>query len=404
MLPELQKAIAEEGYEVSTPIQMNAIPPLLEGRDLLGCAQTGTGKTAAFTLPILQYLHNNKRKLSRGSPRVLVLAPTRELARQVEESVQTYGRHLKHINSVVIFGGVQQGPQVKALEKGVDIVVATPGRLLDLKQQGFLHLDKVEIFVLDEADRMLDMGFIPDIRKIIKALPRKRQSMFFSATMPKEVVGLSGNMLSDPVHVTIEPENPTVDNIAQKVMFLEKHNKRHLLMKLMQDDQLDKVLIFSNTKINAERVTGILRSGKIQSLSIHGDKSQSERLKALERFKKGEVRALVATDIAARGLDIEGISHVINYDIPEDPDVYIHRIGRTARAGAEGDAISFCCDEERETMRSIERLINKKIECDEAHRFHSEMVRNATGVAAKKMSGKGTTRMRSGSFGRMRKR
>jgi ATP-dependent RNA helicase RhlE len=407
LIMPLQQAVADEGYKEPTPIQKQSIPHLVNGRDLLGCAQTGTGKTAAFTLPILQVLAAKKEKPESGRPRALILAPTRELAGQVEDSIKTYGRHL-HVASTVIFGGVGQDPQVKALRQGVDIVVATPGRLLDLINQRHLRLDKVEILVLDEADRMLDMGFIPDIRKIIKMVPDKRQSMFFSATMSKEIVALSKTMVKDPVHITIASEAPTVEKIVQRVMFLDRGNKRHMLNKLMQDESLDKVLIFSNMKHMVDKITQNLVDAGVEAIAIHGDKTQAIRIKALEDFKSGKVRALVATDIAARGIDIDGISHVINYDIPDEAEVYVHRIGRTARAGADGDAISFCSSEERNALRGIERLIEKEIPCDKNHRFHSEAVRNATGMAAKPLPkmprGAAGTTLRSGSFGSINKR
>lgn len=406
LIAPLQQAVADEGYKEPTPIQKEAIPHLIKGRDILGCAQTGTGKTAAFTLPILQRLAGKKDKSKSGRPRVLILAPTRELAGQVEDSIRTYGRHLR-VTSAVIYGGVGQDPQVKALQRGVDIVVATPGRLLDLINQRHLSLNEIEVFVLDEADRMLDMGFIPDIRKIIKMLPRERQSMFFSATMSSQVTALANTMTTNPVSISIDPEDPTVEKIAQKVMYVDKRNKRHLLAKLMQDEALDKVLIFVNMKHEADRITADLTANGIEAIAIHGDKSQDVRHKALDKFKSGKVRALVATDIAARGIDIDGISHVINYGIPEEAEVYVHRIGRTARAGAEGDAISFCSAEERSALRSIERLIKKDIPCDADHRFHYEAARTATGLAAKpapKPVKGGGTMLRSGSFGSLSKR
>ncbi|OVE75490.1 hypothetical protein BVX97_04435 [bacterium E08(2017)] len=336
----------------------------------------------------------------------MILTPTRELAGQVEESIKTYGKHLR-LSSAVVYGGVKQEPQVRAMRNGVDIVVATPGRLLDLMNQRHVNLGDVMIFVLDEADRMLDMGFIPDIRKIIRALPKERQSLFFSATMSDDVVKLANTMVKDPVSITIQPDQPTVEKIQQRVMFIEKRNKRHLLNKLMLDDALDKVLIFTNMKSTADKVARNLSVSGMEAVALHGDMSQAVRLKTMEQFSSGEVRALVATDIAARGIDIDGISHVINYDIPDEAEVYVHRVGRTARAGAEGDAISFCSSEERNALRGIEKLIMKEIPCDKEHRFHSEAARNATGLAAKPLpkggKGGGPT-LKSGSFGSVGRR
>jgi ATP-dependent RNA helicase RhlE len=335
LLPEIQRAVAEEGYVRPTPIQTQSIPHLLEGRDLLGCAQTGTGKTAAFTLPILQFLAKNRGPLSRGRPRVLILAPTRELAAQVGDSIRVYGRFL-HLAHTVIFGGVNQRPQESALARGVDIVVATPGRLLDLMQQGFVKLDNVGIFVLDEADRMLDMGFIPDIRRIIAKLPQKRQSLFFSATLEPAVMSLANTLVHNPVHVRITPEKPTIDKIEQKVLFVDRADKTSLLIEILTRDGMDKVLVFVQMKHAVDRVCQKLIDAGITAIAIHGGKTQGARTSALAGFKDGKVRVLVATDIAARGLDVEGITHVINYHLPREAETYIHRIGRTARAGADG--------------------------------------------------------------------
>jgi ATP-dependent RNA helicase RhlE len=382
LIEQLHRALAHEGYITPTPIQAQAIPPLLQGRDILGVAQTGTGKTAAFVLPLLQHLTQQKRMPSRGRPRALILAPTRELAAQIGESITAYGRFL-HITHTVIFGGVGQQPQVDALGRGMDIVVATPGRLLDLMQQGFVRLDGVEVFVLDEADRMLDMGFIHDIRKIVPKLPQQRQSLFFSATMAPDVVALARTMVRDPVHVTIAPEQPTVERIAQKVLFVEKKDKDALLIDILLDRRLHKIIIFTQMKHVANKVAEKLNKAGITAAAIHGNKSQTARTQALAGFKSGKVRALVATDIAARGIDVDGITHVINYDLPNEPETYVHRIGRTARAGADGDAISFCAPDERDYLRDIERLIRKQIPVDDKHRFHSENARNATGAAAR---------------------
>ncbi len=382
LLPPLRQAVAEEGYTTPTPIQTQTIPHLLEGRDLLGCAQTGTGKTAAFTLPLLQYLTLNHRPRSRGRPRALILAPTRELAAQIGDSIRTYGRHL-HVTHTVIFGGVGQQPQVNALAHGVDIVVATPGRLLDLKQQGHVRLDGVEVFILDEADRMLDMGFINDIRKVIAALPHQRQSLFFSATLTADALALSRTMVRNPVHVSITPEQPTVERIAQKVMFVDRAQKDALLVSLLSDEKLNRVVVFTQQKHVADKVTRKLTNSGIQAVAIHGNKSQGARTQAMAGFKTGRLRVLVATDIAARGIDVDGITHVINYHLPVEPETYVHRIGRTARAGADGDAVSFCSSDERDFLRAIERLIGKAVPVDANHPYHSESARHATGAAAK---------------------
>ncbi|HPA78690.1 MAG TPA: DEAD/DEAH box helicase [Kiritimatiellia bacterium] len=382
LIEPIQRAVAEEGYTVPTPIQQQAIPHLVEGRDLLGCAQTGTGKTAAFTLPLLQELTNSHKHPVSRRPRALILTPTRELAAQIGDSIRTYGRHLK-ISHTVVFGGVGQNPQVQALRRGVDVVVATPGRLLDLMEQGHVKLDGIEIFILDEADRMLDMGFIPAVRRVIAALPRKRHSLFFSATMPPVVAELAKDLLHNPVEITIDPERPTVERIAQKMMFVDKGNKDALLVDIIAGHNMDKVLIFTRTKHGADKVVKKLRAADIAACAIHGNKSQTDRTKALHGFKTDRVRALVATDIAARGLDVDSITHVVNYDLPEEPETYIHRIGRTARAGADGDAISFCSARERDWLRGIEKLIRKKIPEEMNHAWHSETARHATGEAAR---------------------
>ncbi len=382
LLPEIGRAVSEAGYHTPSPIQEQAIPPLLDGRDMIGCAQTGTGKTAAFTLPILQYLvKKNKRPVSKR-PEVLVLAPTRELAAQIGESVAKYGKHTK-ISHTVIFGGVGQTPQVKAIRRGVNVLVATPGRLLDLMNQGHVDLAGIEIFVLDEADRMLDMGFIHDIKKVIKKLPAKRQSLFFSATMEPKVKALAESLVTDPAQVAIEPEKPAVERIVQKIMFVDKKNKDELILQVMASKKLDKVIIFTQMKHVANKVARKLEGVGISAAAIHGNKSQTARTRALAEFKSGKLRALVATDIAARGIDVKEVSHVINYDMPVEPETYVHRIGRTARAGAEGDAISFCCAPERDYLRAIEKLIRIEIPVDLKHGLHSPSAMNATGVDAK---------------------
>ncbi len=382
LIEPLQRAVAEEGYTTPTPIQQQAIPHLLEGRDLLGCAQTGTGKTAAFTLPLLQEMTETKRIAPGGKPRALILTPTRELAAQIGDSIKTYGRHLK-ITHTVIFGGVGQNPQVQAMRRGLDVVVATPGRLLDLMQQGHIHLDQIELFILDEADRMLDMGFIPSVRKVIAKLPEKRHSLFFSATMPPVVASLAKALLHDPVQITIDPGQPTVERIAQKLMFVDKENKDRLLIDLIADHNMDKVIVFTRTKHGADKVVRSLIGAGITAAAIHGNKSQNARTSALHNFKTGKLRAMVATDIAARGLDVDGITHVVNYDLPEEPETYVHRIGRTARAGTDGDAVSFCAARERDFLRDIEKMIRKTVPVDKTHKYHSEEARNATGADAR---------------------
>jgi ATP-dependent RNA helicase RhlE len=378
----LRRAVAEEGYTEPTPIQQQAIPHLLQGRDLLGCAQTGTGKTAAFTLPLLQEMSRRHKQAAGGFPRALILAPTRELAAQIGESIKTYGRHLE-VTHAVIFGGVGQNPQVQAVRRGLDVLVATPGRLLDLMDQGHVRLDRIELFILDEADRMLDMGFIPSVRKVIAKLPPKRHSLFFSATMPPVVADLAKELLRDPVQITIDPERPTVERIDQKLMFVDKADKDALLADLIVEHEMDKVIVFTRTKHGADKVVRKLVSSGVSACAIHGNKSQSARTNAMGGFKSGRIRVLVATDIAARGIDVDGITHVVNYDLPEEPETYVHRIGRTARAGADGDAVSFCSARERDWLRGIEKLIRKPIPVIESHRYHSEEARNATGDAAR---------------------
>jgi ATP-dependent RNA helicase RhlE len=372
LVEPLQRALAAEGYTTPTPIQAAAIPHLLEGRDLLGCAQTGTGKTAAFALPILQQLDRARQKAVPGAPRVLVLAPTRELAAQISESFATYGRFVRFLQAV-IYGGVGQGPQVRALDRGVHVVVATPGRLLDLMNQGHVRLNRLEVFVLDEADRMLDLGFLPDLRRIISKLPSDRHSLFFSATLPERVADLAHGLLTDPIRVEVTPPSSTVDRIEQRVLFVERNNKRALLRQVLGSDDVGRTLVFTRTKRGADRVAKELVSGGIQADAIHGDKSQSARGRVLHGFRSGMLRVLVATDLAARGIDVDGITHVINYDMPHEPESYVHRIGRTGRAGADGIALSFCDSTERSNLKAIERLIQSTIEVDSGHPFHSNL-------------------------------
>ena len=369
--------MADEGYLTPTPIQEQSIPHLLDGKDLLGCAQTGTGKTAAFLLPILHRLAAAPKQVVRNRPRALILAPTRELAAQIATSTTTYGRYLG-IPFAVVFGGVSQYPQVSALNRGAALVVATPGRLLDLMEQGHVSLDAIEEFVLDEADRMLDMGFLPDIRLILSKLPSVRHTQFFSATFSPEILKLSRDIVKDPVQITISPEQPTVDRINQKVMFVDKPNKDSLLVSLLSaHSEATKVLVFSRTRHGADRIEHKLNVAGIRAEAIHSDKTQRARTDALNAFRIGRVRVLVATDIASRGIDVDGITHVINVDLPEEPESYVHRIGRTARAGAEGIAISFVSAEERGLLRGVERLIKKAIEIDSEHEFHSEKAAKA---------------------------
>jgi ATP-dependent RNA helicase RhlE len=371
LIEPLARAVRDEGYTTPTAIQQAAIPHVLAGRDLLGLAQTGTGKTAAFALPILQRLAATGRRPHGDRPiAVLVLTPTRELASQIGDSFAAYGRHLGYRHTV-IFGGVSQKPQERELRHGVDILVATPGRLLDLMQQRFVHLSKLEIFVLDEADRMLDMGFIHDVKKVIAQLPPRRQTLFFSATMPPEAQKLADVLLKDPVTVAVTPVSSTAEKVDQHLFFVEKNDKRQLLSHLLGDRKIQRALVFTRTKHGANRVAEYLHKNGVHADAIHGNKSQNARERALERFKQGESRVLVATDIAARGIDIDDISHVFNFDLPNVPETYVHRIGRTARAGASGVAISFCDADERAFLADIERLTRRELTRVEDHPYRS---------------------------------
>jgi len=361
------RALEAEGYDLPTPIQTHAIPHLLTGRDLLGIAQTGTGKTAAFALPILQRLAANRVRPAPKSARVLVLTPTRELAAQIGDSFRTYGRHLS-LKQSVVFGGVGQKPQVDALLRGLDILIATPGRLLDLLNQRHVRLDLVETFVLDEADRMLDMGFIRDVRKIVAVLPKQRQTQLFSATMPADIGRLAGEILRDPVRVEVTPSATTVERVEQRVYYVDAGQKRALLADVLKNPALARVIVFTRTKHGANRVAEQLARNGVVAEAIHGNKSQTARERALEGFRRGRARVLVATDIAARGIDIDGVTHVINFEIPNVPESYVHRIGRTARAGASGTALSFCAQDERAYLRDIERLTGRSCAVVE-HRF-----------------------------------
>ncbi|MCL4483125.1 MAG: DEAD/DEAH box helicase [Bacteroidetes bacterium] len=360
IIEPILKAVGEEGYTIPTPIQAEAIPIVLRGTDLLGCAQTGTGKTAAFAIPILQLLSANKDFGKKRKIRSLIVTPTRELAIQIEESFKAYGRHTG-LTCTVLFGGVNQKPQTIALQRGVDILIATPGRLLDLMNQDFLTLRDVEIFVLDEADRMLDMGFIHDVKKLLAALPKNRQSLFFSATMPPDIVKLANTILQNPVKVSVTPDSSTVEIIRQSVFFVDKGNKSALLLEILKDQRIKTALVFTRTKHGANLVVKTLLKHNISAEAIHGNKAQSARQRALANFKEQTTRVLVATDIAARGIDVDDLQYVINYEIPNIPETYVHRIGRTGRAGAEGTAYSFCDAEEKEYLRDIEKLIAKKI-------------------------------------------
>jgi len=392
---EILSALTKKGYTTPTPIQKQAIPPILEGRDLLGIAQTGTGKTAAFALPILDNLFKSGNKVNPNNVRTLILTPTRELASQIVDNIKLYGEDL-HLKSGVIFGGVNITNQIRAAKQGFDILVATPGRLLDLINQGHLSFSQLEIFVLDEADRMLDMGFINDVRKVIAKLPKKKQTLFFSATMPKDVAVLANAILQDPFKVEITPESTTVEKIDQRVNLVEKANKPLLLKSIVEnEDEKSLFLVFSKTKHGANRIVEFLDKQHIKASAIHGNKSQAAREKALEGFRQGKIKVLVATDIAARGIDIVGITHVINYDIPNHPESYVHRIGRTARAGREGTAISFCDRSEASLLKDIEKVIKMKLPVDEAHPFHnvkaSAEAKSALGVKERPKSGYKTT-------------
>lgn len=361
LIEPIKKALQEEGYTTPTPIQAKAIPVILENKDLLGCAQTGTGKTAAFAIPMLQLLHENPvGKFEKSRIRALILTPTRELAIQIGESFAAYGRHTR-VRHTVIFGGVGQKPQTDALAKGVDVLIATPGRLLDLINQGFIKLNQLEFFVLDEADRMLDMGFVHDVKKVIKLLPNKRQSLFFSATMPPAIVTLAGTILRNPSKVEVTPVSSTADTIRQSVFFVDKSDKNSLLLHILKDESIATALVFTRTKHGADKVVKVLRKAGVTSEAIHGNKSQTARQNALKNFKSQTTRVLVATDIAARGIDVDDLTHVINYEIPNIPETYVHRIGRTGRAGAKGIAMSFCDREEKTYLKDIHKLIAKNI-------------------------------------------
>ena len=365
---QLLLSVKKEGYTVPTPVQEQAIPLLLKGHDVLGVAQTGTGKTAAFALPVLQIMARKEIK-GRRKIRTLVLTPTRELAAQINQRFAAYSEHLS-IYHQVIFGGVSQKPQVKSLRRGIDILVATPGRLLDLIEQGFIDLESIEFFVLDEADRMLDMGFIRDIKKVIKLLPKKRQNLLFSATMPSSIADLANSFLNDAVMIDLSPEEITVERIEQSVMFVEKQSKINLIIDIINENQIKRGIIFTRTKHGANRLVKKLDRSGIESAAIHGNKSQGARTRALAAFRNGDIPLLVATDIASRGIDIEGVTHVFNYDLPNEPESYVHRIGRTARAGKSGVAYAFCDESESGYLVGIQRLIGKQIPQFKEHPYH----------------------------------
>lgn len=378
----LQKAVREKGYTQPTPIQKEAIAPILKGRDVMGCAQTGTGKTAAFCLPLLHRLEQQHVGFRPGRPRVLVLAPTRELAAQIGENLEAYAKYQK-IPCATVFGGVNITPQIERLRQGVGVLVATPGRLLDLMGQGACQLNDILAVVLDEADRMLDMGFLPDIRKILVRLPQHRQSLFFSATLSKEVTELAQSFIkSTPVQIRIDPGVPTVERIQQMVYFVDKENKYALLKWLLDSPHCFRVIVFPRMKHGADRLAKQLTRDGFPAAALHGDKSQGARTRALEGFRSGKVQVLVATDIAARGIDVDDVTHVINYDLPDEAETYVHRIGRTARAGADGRALSLVCAHDRNALREIEKFIHKSIPWQEDHPLHSESARTAMGAAA----------------------
>ena len=402
IIEPILRALKTEGYTSPTPIQEQAIPIVLQHKDLLGCAQTGTGKTAAFAIPILQHLYQDRlQHKEQKTIKALILTPTRELAIQIDESFAAYGKHtgLKHL---VIFGGVNQNPQTDALRRGVDILVATPGRLLDLMNQRFVHLDHIKMLVLDEADRMLDMGFVHDVKKIIAKVPAKRQTLFFSATMPKEIQQLADTILNKPEKVEVTPVSSTADTIQQAVYYVEKNDKRALLAHILKDKEIKTALVFTRTKHGADKVVKDLVRVGITAEAIHGNKSQNARQRALTNFKNRTTRVLIATDIAARGIDIDELTHVINYELPNIPETYVHRIGRTGRAGLNGIALSFCDQEEIEFLRDIHKLIAKQIPVEEAHPYpmspQSIVAKHAEGQAKKPGHGGGQKRGRS--FGR----
>jgi ATP-dependent RNA helicase RhlE len=397
LIEPLQRAVAAENYQTMTPIQAQAIPPLLEGRDVLGCAQTGTGKTAAFLLPIMHHIACESKP---GKPRIraLILTPTRELAAQIGDSFATYGQFL-NLRHRVIFGGVGQRPQVTALRRGVDVLIATPGRLLDLHGQGYVDFANVGFFVLDEADRMLDMGFVRDIRRVLEVLPDNRQNLLFSATMPDSIVKLASAFLTDPVRIEVDPQSTTVERIEQQVMFVARADKKRLLADLLTTAEVESAIVFTRTKHGANRVVKDLVRGGVEAAAIHGNKTQGARTRALDGFKSGHIRVLVATDIASRGIDVDGVSHVFNFDLPNLPESYVHRIGRTGRAGREGVAIAFCDETEKEYLRDIEKLTGKPLDVILEHDWHCP---EAVPEPPRKSTGRGKGRRQEQGSGRRR--
>jgi ATP-dependent RNA helicase RhlE len=382
LIEPIQKALEKNEYTTATPIQAKSIPLILEGKDLIGIAQTGTGKTAAFSLPILQLMYEQSKTVTFTNPKTLVLAPTRELAAQIGESMNDYGKFTK-FTQTVIFGGVKQDPQVRALRKGVDIIIATPGRLLDLMNQKLVNLSEVEYLILDEADRMLDMGFIHDIKKVLAKLTKKRQSLFFSATMPESIVELTKKFLNNPTTVQVKPQSTTIEKIDQDIYFVNADDKNKLLVDLISKDNVGSTIVFTRTKSKANKVAKFLSENNIPAEAIHGNKSQNARTATMTKFKSGKIKVLLATEIAARGIDIDNITHVINYELPNEPESYVHRIGRTARAGSEGIAHSFCAADERTYLNEIEQVIKMKIPVNSSQKYHSNSAQNAKGSDAK---------------------
>lgn len=384
IIEPIQRALSAEGYTQPTPIQEQSIPILLKGKDLLGCAQTGTGKTAAFAIPILQHLYLDKtRKAGNRDIKALIITPTRELAIQIGESFTSYGKYTG-LKNTVVFGGVKQGAQTQALRHGVDVLVATPGRLLDLMSQGYISLRDIEYFVLDEADHMLDMGFIHDIKKVIAKLPKKRQSLFFSATMPADIIKLAGSILGNPEKVSVKPEQATAEKVSQAVYRVSKKGKVGLLVHLLTTEPISSALVFSRTKHGADKIVRALGKASIKAEAIHGNKSQVQRQRVLSNFKNGKTNILVATDIAARGIDVDELSHVINYDMPNIPETYVHRIGRTGRASASGVAFSFCDQEELAYLKDVEKLIKQKVPVINDHPFVNTLASDPSPVQKQK--------------------
>jgi ATP-dependent RNA helicase RhlE len=404
LFPKLQRALNEQGYEQPTPIQAQTIPAAIAGRDVLGCAQTGTGKTAAFALPILDYLGNERPPARPNRPTTLVLAPTRELAIQISESFRVYGKHIR-FREALVYGGVRQEGQVRAIRRGVDVLIATPGRLLDLMQQGHIDLGSVEFFVLDEADRMLDMGFLPALEKIISELPSHRQSLFFSATLPPKIRKLASELLFNPISIDVTPKSSSLEGIEQVVKFVQRDKKMTSLQKLLGGESVDRVIVFTRTKHGANGLTRKIEKAGFRAAAIHGNKTQNARQKALEAFRRKKVQVLVATDVAARGIDIAGVTHVVNYDMPVDPESYVHRIGRTGRAGAEGTAVSFCTPDECDELRAIEKLTGKRLTVENPESdFRSSSSSSKTRKTGYRKSFRGNPRARNSNRGRQDRR